>query len=101
MPTDFKPFSKSPTAGQQRRQASVLLLQLQWLLIALLIIGFIWLYVSQQRFQNQMLERLQSSEQVVNRLNDMDDRIFALNQQVTPEKKQAPTDNGKSGWTYS
>ena len=91
MPTDFKPFSKSPTAGQQRRQASVLLLQLQWLLIALLIIGFIWLYVSQQRFQNQMLERLQSSEQVVNRLNDMDDRIFALNQQVTPEKKQAPT----------
>lgn len=91
MPTDFKPFSKAPTAGQQRRQASVLLLQLQWLFISLLIVGLIWLYVSQQRFQNQMLERLQSNDQVVNRLNDMDDRIFALNQQVTPKIKQAPT----------
>ena len=91
MPNDFKSSSPTPTAGQQRRQASVLLLQLQWLLIALLIIGFIWLYVSQQRFQNQMLERLQSNEQVVNRLNDMDDRIFALNQQVTPDKKHAST----------
>ena len=68
-----------------------MLLQLQWLFISLLIVGFIWLYVSQQRFQNQMLERLQSNDQVVNRLNDMDDRIFALNQEVTPKIKQAPT----------
>ena len=91
MPTDFKPSSPAPTAGQQRRQASVLLLQLQWLFILLLIIGFIWLYVSQQRFQSQMIERLQTNEQVVTRLNDMDDRLFALNQQATPKIKQAPT----------
>ena len=91
MPTDFKPSSKTPTAGQQRRQASVLLLRLQWLFILLLIVGFVWLYVSQQRFQNQMLERLQSNEQVVNRLNDMDDRIFALNQEATPKTEEVST----------
>ena len=91
MPADFKPSSKPPTAGQQRRQASVLLLQLQWLCILLLIIGFIWLYVSQQRFQNQLMERLQSNEQVISRLNEMDDRLFAINQQIAANPKPAPT----------
>ena len=84
MSTEFKRSSSMPTAGQQRRLAGVLLLRLQWLFILLLIMGFLWLYVSQQRFQNQVNERLQSNEQVVTRLNDMDDRLFALNQQGAP-----------------
>ncbi len=85
MSTEFKRSSSTPTAGQQRRLAGVLLLRFQWLFILLLIIGFLWLYVSQQRFQNQVNERLQSNEQVVTRLNEMDDRLFAHNQQGAPE----------------
>ena len=89
MSTEFKTSSHAPTAGQQRRQASVLLLRLQWLLMLLLIGALLWMYVSQQRFQQQMNERLQSNEQVVTRLNEMDDRLFAINQQGLPEPNTA------------
>lgn len=87
MSTESKTSSNAPTAGQQRRQASILLVRLQWLLIVLLIAGLLLLYVSQQRFENQVNERLQSNEQVVTRLNEMDDRLFAISQQTVP----APT----------
>ncbi|TXD96863.1 hypothetical protein ES754_07470 [Psychrobacter frigidicola] len=85
MSTEFKTSPNAPTAGQQRRQASILLLRLQWLLILLLIGALLWLYVSQQRFQHQVNERLQSNEQVVTRLNEMDDRLFAISQQSVPQ----------------
>ncbi len=81
MSTEFNTSSNAPTAGQQRRQANILLLRLQWLLILLLIAAILWLYISQQRFQNQVNERLQSNEQVATRLNEMDDRLFAISQQ--------------------
>ncbi len=81
MSTEFNTSSNAPTAGQQRRQANILLLRLQWLLILLLIAAILWLYISQQRFQNQINERLQSNEQVATRLNEMDDRLFAISQQ--------------------
>lgn len=83
MTTKKKPSTSTPTAGQQRRQASVLLLRFQWLLIFLLIGALLWLYISQQRFENKVNERLQSNEQVVTRLNEIDDRLFAITQQVT------------------
>ncbi len=85
MSTEPKPSSKTPTAGEQRQQAGMLLLRLQWLLILLLIIALAWLYVSQQRFQKQVNERFQSSEQMGTRLNEMDDRLFANRQQTLPE----------------
>ena len=81
--------SKTPTAVQQRQQANKLLLRLQWLLVLLLIIALVWLYVSQQRFQNQVNERFQSNEQVVTRLNNIDDRLFANTQPVLPESQGA------------
>lgn len=81
--------SKTPTAVQQRQQANQLLLRLQWLLVLLLIIALVWLYVSQQRFQNQVNERFQSNEQVVTRLNNIDDRLFANTQSVLPESQGA------------
>lgn len=81
--------SKTPTAIQQRQQANKLLLRLQWLLVLLLIIALVWLYVSQQRFQNQVNERFQSNEQVVTRLNNIDDRLFANTQPVLPESQGA------------
>ena len=76
---------EEPSATQQRRQANILLLRLQWLVILLLIAALLWLYISQQRFQNNVNERLQSNEQVVSRLNKMDDRLFAMSQQTLPQ----------------
>lgn len=78
---------EAPTAVQQRKQASKLLLRLQWLLVLVLIIALVWLYISQQRFQNQVNERFQSTEQVVTRLNDIDDRLFANTQPTLPQAK--------------
>lgn len=82
-------LSKDPSALQQRRQANMFLLRLQWVVILLLIGVLLWLYISQQRFQHTVNERLQSNEQVVSRLNEMDDRIFAMSQQTLPATSAA------------
>ena len=84
MPMNSESLSKDPSALQQRRQANMFLLRLQWVVILLLIGVLLWLYISQQRFQHTVNERLQSNEQVVSRLNEMDDRIFAMSQQTLP-----------------
>ncbi|MGP9688537.1 hypothetical protein ACT3TH_05180 [Psychrobacter sp. AOP22-C1-C5] len=76
---------KNPSTVQQRRQATMFLLRLQWLVILLLIAALIGLYISQYRFQQNVNERLQSNEQVVSRLNEMDDRLFSMSQQTLPE----------------
>ncbi|WP_435950027.1 hypothetical protein [Psychrobacter sp. DM8] len=84
-----KPSSLVPSADQQRRQANRLLIRLQWLVILLLTIALVWLYIDQQRFENQIKERLQSNEHVVSRLNEMDDRLFAVSQQTLPQPSSA------------
>ncbi|MEJ6068000.1 hypothetical protein MT378_09655, partial [Psychrobacter sp. 16-Bac2893] len=84
MPMNSESLSKDPSALQQRRQANMFLLRLQWVVILLLIGVLLWLYISQQRFQHTVNERLQSNEQVVSRLNEMDDRLFAMSQQTLP-----------------
>lgn len=85
MSMNSESLSKEPSAVQQRRQANILLLRMQWLVILLLIAALLWLYISQQRFQHNVNERLQSNEQVISRLNEMDDRLFAMSQQILPE----------------
>ena len=85
MPMNSESLSKDPSAVQQRRQATMFLLRLQWVVILLLIAALLALYISQQRFQKNINERLQSNEHVVGRLNEMDDRIFAMSQQTLPE----------------
>ncbi|MEH6668345.1 MAG: hypothetical protein V7689_11380, partial [Psychrobacter sp.] len=79
--------SKDLSTVQQRRQANILLLRMQWLVILLLIAALLWLYISQQRFQHSVNDRLQSNEQVISRLNEMDDRLFAMSQQTLPEPR--------------
>ena len=76
------------STAQQRRQANVLLIRLYWLLVVLLISAITWLYIEQQRFQNRMNERLQTNEQMVSRLNEMDDRLFAVSQQTSPTQSK-------------
>lgn len=76
------------TPTQQRRKAGQLLQWLQWLLILVIAAMMIWLFVSQQRFEQEVLTRLQTSEQVSTRLNEMDDRLFAISQQTLPAQDQ-------------
>lgn len=85
MITEPKSSSQTPSAGQQRRQASILLLRLQWVFILLLLVALVWLYVDQQRFEHKVNERLQSGEQMAARLGEMDDRLYAISQQTVSE----------------
>ncbi|MEN6669663.1 hypothetical protein AAJP47_04725 [Psychrobacter sp. B38] len=87
MSMNSKSLSKDPSTVQQRRQATMFLLRLQWLVILLLIAALLGLYINQHRFQQNVNERLQSNEQVVSRLNEMDDRLFAMSQQTLPEPR--------------
>jgi hypothetical protein len=87
MSMNSESLSKDPSTVQQRRQANILLIRMQWLVILLLIAALLWLYISQQRFEHSVNERLQSNEQVVSRLNEMDDRLFAMSQQTLPEPR--------------
>ncbi len=87
MSMNYESLSKDPSTVQQRRQANILLLRMQWLVILLLIAALLWLYISQQRFQHSVNDRLQSNEQVISRLNEMDDRLFAMSQQTLPEPR--------------
>lgn len=96
MPMNSESLSKEPSAVQQRRQATMFLLRLQWVVILLLIAALLALYISQQRFQKNINERLQSNEHVVGRLNEMDDRIFAMSQQTLPEPSEVASSQAQN-----
>ena len=96
MSMQSNPSSNSPSAKEQQRQATSLLLRLQWLVLLILLVAIVWLYVSQQRFERQMANRLQSNEQVVSRLNDMDDRLFAISQVNAPAPSTAPSSQAQN-----
>ena len=93
MSMNSETLSKDPSAQQQRRQANMFLVRLQWVVILLLIAALLWLYISQQRFQHNVNEHLQGNEQVVSRLNEMDDRLFAMSQQTLPAPSTAATNS--------
>ncbi|WP_169392666.1 MULTISPECIES: hypothetical protein [Psychrobacter] len=88
--------NKAPSTPYQRRQASVWLWRLQWLIILLLILALIWLMVAQARFEQKINERLQNSDQLSTRLNDMDDRLFAISQQTLPKPKGELSNQAKN-----
>ncbi|OXL19608.1 hypothetical protein [Psychrobacter sp. DAB_AL32B] len=96
MSMNSESLSKEPSAIQQRRQANMFLVRLQWVVILLLIAALLWLYISQQRFQHNINERLQSNEQVVSRLNEMDDRLFAVSQQTLPTPSTAASSQAQN-----
>ena len=96
MSMNSESLSKEPSAIQQRRQANMFLVRLQWVVILLLIAALLWLYMSQLRFERNVNERLQSNEQVVSRLNEMDDRIFAMSQQTLPAPRTAASNQAQN-----
>lgn len=71
-PTDKEELKK------QTEQARRVLMRLQWLVIVLLGSGIIWLYSAFQSINIQVDDKLARIDTVDTRLNNMDDRIFAL-----------------------
>ena len=96
MSMNSESLSKEPSAIQQRRQANMFLVRLQWLVILLLIAALLWFFINQQRFERNVNERLQSNEQMVSRLNEMDDRIFAMSQQTLPAPRAAASSQAQN-----
>lgn len=96
MSMNSESLSKEPSAIQQRRQANMFLVRLQWVVILLLIAALLWFFIKQQRFERNVNERLQSNEQVVSRLNEMDDRIFAMSQQTLPAPRAAASSQAQN-----
>ena len=96
MSINTESLSKEPSAIQQRRQANMFLVRLQWLVILLLIAALLWFFINQQRFERNVNERLQSNEQMVSRLNEMDDRIFAMSQQTLPAPRAAASSQAQN-----
>lgn len=71
--------------AEQNAQARLLLIQLQWLVIVLMIGAMIWQSYAQKQLAEHIDSRLQQTEKFTTRMNDMDDRLFAM----TPSKEQA------------
>ena len=82
---------------QQTEQARRILMRLQWLVIILLGSGIVWLYSAFQKINVQVHDKLAKIDTVDNRLNSMDDRIFALTslygQKPTPNKNTQEQDS--------
>lgn len=63
---------------KQAEKARVVLMRLQWLVIILLAGGLVWLYLSFVSVVNEVDSRLVKMDTVDSRLNDIDDRLFAI-----------------------
>lgn len=73
---------------KQAEQARMVLMRLQWLVIILLAGGLLWLHLSFTSVVDKVDERLTKMDAVDTRLNDMDDRLFA----ITPTDTHKKTD---------
>ena len=80
--SNFPDTTNSPTPNKeihaQSEKAWRVLLRLLWLMIILLASGLIWLYTSFTGLSNEVKTKLAKIDTVDTRLNDMDDRLFAL-----------------------
>lgn len=71
--------------AEQNAQARLLLIQLQWLVIVLMIGAMMWQSYTQKQLAEHIDSRLQQTEKFTTRMNDMDDRLFAM----APAKEQS------------
>lgn len=71
---------------QQTEQARRVLMRLQWLMIILLASGIVWLYVSFESVVTRVDNKLAIIDNVDTRLNNIDDRLFALTPNQTTAK---------------
>lgn len=82
---------------QQSEKAWRVLMRILWLMIALLGSGIVWLYTSFETLSSDVNNRLEKIATVDTRLNDMDDRLFAMTSlygQTPTEKKVVENHDG-------
>ena len=82
---------------QQSEKAWRVLMRILWLMIALLGSGIVWLYTSFETLSSDVNNRLEKIATVDTRLNDMDDRLFAMTSlygQTPTEKKVGENHDG-------
>lgn len=82
---------------QQSEKAWRVLMRILWLMIALLGSGIVWLYTSFETLSSDVNNRLEKIATVDTRLNDMDDRLFAMTSlygQTPTEKKVSENHDG-------
>lgn len=75
---------KTAKTAEQNAQARLVLIQLLWIFVILLITAMVWLYSNQKKLALHLEERLLVIQSFDGRMNDMDDRIFAMT--TMPEK---------------
>lgn len=81
-----KHLQPEPDLKQQTEQARRVLMRLQWLVIILLASGIVWLYFSFESVVGRVERKLALIDTVDTRLNNIDDRLFAL----TPSRHNTP-----------
>lgn len=77
-PTDSQKLQQIKEGAEQNAQARLLLIQLQWLIIILMIGAMVWQHHGQKQLAEQIDDRLKQTESFTTRMNDMDDRLFAM-----------------------
>ncbi len=76
--SDVSEQSPQNHSHPQSEKAWRILLRLLWLMVILLASGLVWLYTSFTQLSSEVQEKLAKIDTVDTRLNDMDDRLFAL-----------------------
>ncbi len=84
-PQDDTDQDKALRISEQNAQARLVLIQLQWLITILLVAAILWLGNNQRKLAIAVDSRLKITEELNARMNDMDDRLFAL----TPAPKSS------------
>ncbi|MDO4426768.1 MAG: hypothetical protein Q4B88_01420 [Moraxella sp.] len=79
--------------AEQNAQARLVLIQLLWLAVILMIGSLVWLANNQKKLELYVEERLKVTETFEGRMNDMDDRIFAITPNNPKTEHQAEAQN--------
>lgn len=79
--------------AEQNAQARLVLIQLLWLAVILMIGSLVWLANNQKKLEMYVEERLKITETFEGRMNDMDDRIFAITPNNPKAENQAEAQN--------
>lgn len=94
--SDHHPINhNTKRTAEQNAQARLVLIQLLWLFMALIIAALVWLANKQKQLSVQVDERLKITETFSGRMNDMDDRIFAM---ATIDKEPKDDTSAQSHW---
>lgn len=76
--TDNNSKEKTQRTAEQNAQARLVLIQLLWLFVVLIMLAMAWLYNNQQKLALHVEERLAVIKSFEGRMNDVDDRLFAM-----------------------